>query len=239
MTIKRRLTFLGLAIALGLAVLVVFGPLLLDTHAVRAEIERRASEALHGKVTLQALSVALVPTPRVEARKIAIEVPQQLSVALERLRVELKLWPLLRGRPEVSALTVVDPRVSFSGAEGDSSDAPVDAMGQYRAIMEPLGRALREFAPQTTLRITGGDLNLAPLDLRKLDIALDTNPDGFTLDLNAVSRLWSRLSLKGSVTYADLAAHVDAELDGLDLPQTLKLAGVATGSDQAIEFAGG
>jgi uncharacterized protein involved in outer membrane biogenesis len=239
MTIKRRLAYFGLAIVLGLAVLAVFGPMLLDTQAVRAEIERRASEALSGKVTLQALSVALVPTPRVEARKIVIEVPQQLNVALERLRVELKFWPLLRGRPEVSSLTVVDPRVSFSGAEGDSSDAPVDAMGQYRAIMEPLGRALREFAPQTTLRITGGDLNLAPLDLRKLDIALDTNPDGFTLDLNAASRLWRRLSLKGRVTYADLAAHVDAELDGLDLPQALKLAGVATGSDQAIESAGG
>jgi uncharacterized protein involved in outer membrane biogenesis len=239
MTIKRRLAYFGLAIVLGLAVLVLFGPLLLDTSTVREEIERRASEALHGKVTLQALSFALVPTPRVEARKLAIEVPQQLSVAVERLRVELKFWPLLRGRPEVSALSVVDPRLRFSGAESDSSDAPVDAMGQYRAVMEPLGRALREFAPETTLRITGGDLRLAPLDLRKLDIALDTSPEGFTLDLHAASRLWSRLSLKGRVTYADLATRVDAELDGLDLPQTLALAGVATGSDQAIESAGG
>jgi|SRR5882672_841389 len=239
MTTRRRLAVLGLAVVLTLAVVVLVGPLLLDTRTVRAEIEQRASEALHGKVTLQALSVALVPTPRVEARKIGIEVPQQLSVAVERLRVELKFWPLLLGRPEVSSLTVVDPRVSFSGAEGDSSDAPVDPLGQYRAIMEPLGRALREFAPDTSLRITGGDLRVAPLDLRKLDIALDTSPEGFTLDLNAASRLWSRLSLKGRVTYADLAARVDAELDGLDLPQTLALAGVATGSGHAIESAGG
>src|SRR5258706_14864352 len=187
MTIKRRLAFFGLAIVLGLVVLVVFGPLLFDTRTVRAEIERRASEALNGKVTLQALSVALVPAPRVEARKVAVEVPQQLSVAVERLRVELKLWPLLRGRPEISALTVVDPRLRFSGADGDSSDAPVDPMGQYRAVMEPLGRALREFAPDTTLRITGGDLRVAPLELRKLDITLETNPGCFLLDVTAAS----------------------------------------------------
>jgi hypothetical protein len=112
-------------------------------------------------------------------------------------------------------------------------------MGQYRAVMEPLGRALREFAPETTLRITGGDLRLAPLDLRKLDIALDTSAEGFTLDLNAASRLWSRLSLKGRVTYADLAARVDAELDGLDLPQALALAGVRTGGSEPIESAAG
>ena len=239
MTIKRRLAFFDLALVLGLVVLVVFGPLLLDTRTVRAEIERRASEALHGKVTLQALNVALVPTPRVEARRIEIEVPQQLSVAVERLRVELKFWPLLLGRPEVSALTVEDPHLRFSGAEGDSSDAPVDPMGQYRAVMDPLARALREFAPDTTFRMTGGELNVAPLELRSLDIALDTGPEGFTLDLKAASRLWSRLSLKGRVEYADLAARVDAELDGLDLAQTLALAGVRTGGGEAIESAAG
>jgi len=239
MTVKRRLAVIGLAVVVILAVAVVFGPMLLDTRAMRAEIERQASEALRGKVSLQTLSVALVPTPRAEASRIEIEIPQQLNVTVERLRVELKFWPLLRGRPEVSSLSVVNPQVRFSGADGDSSDAPVDPLGQYRAIMEPLARALREFAPETTLRINGGELRVAPIELRKLDVALDTNPDGFTLGVTAASRLWSRLSLKGKVRYDDLSARVDAELDGLDLAQTLVLAGVRTGSDQAIESLGG
>jgi lysyl-tRNA synthetase class II len=34
MTIKRRLAYFGLAIVLGLAVLVLFGPMLLDTRTV-------------------------------------------------------------------------------------------------------------------------------------------------------------------------------------------------------------
>ena len=64
---------------------------------MRAEIQRRLADALHGQVTWQALEVAVFPSPRAELSDLRIEIPDKLAASAGKLQVHLRLWPLLRG----------------------------------------------------------------------------------------------------------------------------------------------
>ena len=51
----KRLAYAAGALALLVVLLVLLAPALVDTPAVRAEIQRRLNEALHGQVTWDAI----------------------------------------------------------------------------------------------------------------------------------------------------------------------------------------
>ncbi len=90
----KRLAYAAAAVILLAVLLVLIAPALVDTPAVRAEIQRRLDQALHGQVTWAALDVALFP-PHGELRKVRIEIPGKLSADAEEVDVYLRFWPLL------------------------------------------------------------------------------------------------------------------------------------------------
>src|SRR5512134_3051965 len=98
---KRLAYALAGVIVLAAVLLVAFGPALIDTPAVRAEIQRRLSAALQGQVTWEALEVRLFPTPHGELRALRIDMPGKLAAAADEVQVDLRLWPLLRGGTEL------------------------------------------------------------------------------------------------------------------------------------------
>src|SRR5688572_17200095 len=105
---KKRLVIYGLGAAVVvLLLLVLLAAALVDTPAVQAELRSRLSQVLDGQVTWEALEVGLLPAPRAELRQVRVEIPQKLSIGAEEVKVYLRLWPLLRGRPQVSSVTLV------------------------------------------------------------------------------------------------------------------------------------
>src|SRR5262245_16189663 len=117
-------------LVLVLMVLVAAAFALVDTPAVQAELQRRLSELPQGKVTWQALDVGLLP-PHAELRQVRVEIPDKMSAAVEDLQIYLRLWPLLRGSPEISSVTVTQPRVRVTPSEAKESTAPIDAVALY------------------------------------------------------------------------------------------------------------
>jgi hypothetical protein len=241
-TFGRALAWtLGGALAVAL-LLVAAAPWLIDAPAVQAEIQRRLARLLGGQVTWQALEVRLLPVPHGEVRGLRIEIPDRLNAAAEEVEVSLRLWPLLRGRPEVSSFTLKRAQVRVAAAGGGARDAALpDALALYRAAVEPAARALRDLAPDTAFGIEDGRLEIGPgFALRELKASARTDRGGVAIDLAAAGNLWKRLSAQGRVEYADLAARAELTLEALaldnDLPPATVRARLRTDARTAVEI---
>lgn len=206
---------------------------------MQAEIQRRLARLLGGQVTWQALEVRLLPVPHGEVRGLRIEIPQKLSAAAEEVNVYLRLWPLLRGRPEISSVNLKRPTIRIAAGGGGAGAFP-DAVALYRAVMEPAAGALREFAPDTTLRLEEAAVELgAGFALRELRATARTDSSGVGLELAAAASLWKRLSAELRVEYADLAARGALTLEAFvvdkDVPAAALRAQVRTDAKTAVE----
>jgi len=195
----------------------------IDTPAARAEIQRLLDAALGGHITWQSLEVRLLLVPHGELKQVRVDLPGRLTAEAERVQVYLRLWPLLRGRPEIASVTLDGPRIRI--LPGEASDAPVDAMAAYRAVAEPLARALQEFATDTTLRLNGAELS-GPVALRAVNATARSGAAGIDLELDAGADLWKALHVEARLDYADLSAKARARLDDLDLAAVGALAGL-------------
>jgi hypothetical protein len=194
----------------------VVAPYFIDTPAVRAEIQRRLDAALGGRIGWQALQIRLLPAPHGELRQVRIDIPDALAAEAERVRVDLRLWPLLSGRAEIAAVTLERPRIRVAATGGGESDAPLDVMAAYRAVAEPAARALQTFASDTTFRLSNAELD-GPIALRNVNAAARSGAAGLDLELQADGALWKRLRVEGRLSYADLAAKLIARVEELDL----------------------
>jgi uncharacterized protein involved in outer membrane biogenesis len=232
---KRLAYALGALVVLA-ALVVLVAPAYIDTPAVRAEIQRRLAHAVDGEVTWEALEIGLFPAPHGELRRVRIEMPDRLSAAADDVKAYLRLWPLLRGRAEIASFSVLRPEVRIQ-ASGESEQQELDAVAAYRKVVEPLVQALQRFAPDTQLRIEQAAVD--PGGLRELNANVRTAADGVDLELSAASAWWKRLSIKGRVEYASLAARAQVELDALvvdkDLPPATIRAQLRTDAKTVVE----
>ena len=208
----KRLAYLAGALLVLATAAVLVAPSLVDAPAARAEIQRRLSHALQGQVEWQALDLALFPVPHGELKQVRVEIPGKLSAAAESVNVYLALWPLLRGSPEVSSISVLRPKLRVAGTE--KSDEPFDP----RAVMAATARALRDYAPDMELRIEQATVELADgLSLREVSARGRSGDTGVDLELEAASDWWKRVVAKARMDYADLSARATAELTDFEL----------------------
>lgn len=232
---KRAAYALG-AVALLALLIVLVAPALVDTPTARAEIQRRLAQALDGQVTWGALEMGWFPAPHGELREVRVEMPGRLSATVDRVQVYLRFWPLLRGRAEVASLSVSRPQIRVEGSE-KAEQQPFDAVAAYRKAIEPVVKALQQFAPNTVVRIERAALNVA--ELRELNASLRTTGKGMELQLDVASAFWKRLAIDARVAYADLAARGRVELDALvvdrDIPPATIRAELRTDAKSAVE----
>ena len=240
-TLKRRLAWTLGALVVAAAALIVLIPVLVDARAVQAELQRRLSAALGGQVSWQELDVRLLPAPRGELRGLRVDIPGKLGASADAVNVYLRLWPLLRGQPDFSSVTIERPSIRVTAGDGaPEEEKPLDAMALYRAAMEPTARALQEFAPDMALRLEQATVELADgFALRNVRALARTDSKGVELELTSAATVWQRLSLQARVEYADLSARAGLALDGLaldkDVPPAALRAQLRTDGSSALE----
>src|SRR4029077_19509449 len=157
---KRAAYAVGAIVLAAVLAVVLLGPALVNRPAVQAEIQQRLSKALQGQVTWEALDVALFPAPHGELRRLRVDIPDKLGATADQVDVYLRLWPLLRGRAEISSLTLKKPSIRIQAGGGKGSDELIDALAAYRQAVEPVAQALREFAPDTALKLEGAGVEI-------------------------------------------------------------------------------
>ncbi|MDX1488687.1 MAG: AsmA family protein, partial [Acidiferrobacterales bacterium] len=125
----RIAKILGWAV-LALLILVTVTVLILvslDMSTYRGPLQTALGSAFGRTVSLKGeMSLALVPRPTVVLEDVSIANPAWASrpnfADAERVEVQLALWPLLRGSPQVANLVVVGLDVLLeTGPEGDNN----------------------------------------------------------------------------------------------------------------------
>jgi AsmA protein len=117
------LGLLGLLLA---AVLVV--PHFVDLGRFKRTYLPRVEEALDRRLDVGEVRLSLVPTPAIRVSKLKVfDRPNQAATtffAAEQVRLRLRLWPLLKGRFEVSELVLDKPIFNFfRHSDGTFNDA--------------------------------------------------------------------------------------------------------------------
>jgi uncharacterized protein involved in outer membrane biogenesis len=211
-----RATLYGASAIAVLAAIVLFLlPALIHIPVVRADVERRLSAAVQGKVSWQDLDVDMVPAPRAEFARARIEVPGKAEFTADELEIVLRGWPLLLGRVEPLIVRVKRARLRLAAPAG-AGTVPFDAVRIYREAVAPLTAALRQSAPDTHFAVTAAalDLQAMQLQLEDFNFYARTGAQGVAFDFATGSPHWKRLAAEGRVEYADLAAQARVELEG-------------------------
>lgn len=200
-------------------------PEFLDSPAVRAEIQRKLSETVQGEVAWDDLSIRILPSPRGVLRRAQVKIPGIASVRAEQVEARLLFWPLLRGRAEITTLSVVRPEIRIdiaSSPPADGTKKAEDAGGPdpvaiYRSVMEPVVSVVRQIAPDTVISVEDALLDvrvpgMPPIELRDLSVRARSGFKGLDLELTAASNYWSRLKLSARIDFSDLAAKAGLEV---------------------------
>jgi len=238
----KRVAWALAALAMVAVAAAAIGLRLIDTPAVRAEIQSRLSAVLGGRIEWEALEVRILPAPHGELRRVRVEIPDALSAQAEQVDVYLRLRPLLRGEAQIASVSVLRPEIRLAPSGGGKPDAaPLDPLAAYRQAIEPVVRALQKFAPQTEIRIQSASIEVAAagLQLRELSIAARTTGESLELQVETASNRWKRLQGKGHIAYADLSARAEVEVDELavdrDLPAARLRAALRTDAKTSVE----
>jgi hypothetical protein len=222
--------------AAGIVVLIVsaalFLPVVLDSPAVKAELQRQLSQAVQGEVAWEDLGIRIVPRPRAIVRKARIEIPGRLEVGADELAVRLAFWPLLRGRAEVVSVTLLRPAINLDvpaqeaseDAKGKDEDPRLDFVRTYRSTVGALADIVQRFAPDTVLSIDDARLEFSapgilPIALHDVSVRARTGHAGMDVDAAMTGTRWSRMKIAARLKFSDLSGEVDIEVAGLK-PQT-------------------
>ena len=235
MKLARRIAYVAGGLVVVVIALGAVALLMADTPAVRAEIQRRLSDALHGKITWEALDVDLFPRPRGVLRRVELQVPGAAASA-DELQATVQLWPLLRGQVELAEVTLRRPEIRLQARQEQSQGST------YREAVEPVVRALRAFAPGTELRIDDASLDVPlqgkVLELRGVSVQAQTGDAGAQARVVAASNLWKRLRIDARLDYASLATRGEATIEEVDLaafaPTAVKVDGHVSASAKVV-----
>ena len=224
----RYFGYLTAAFVVVVAAAAILLPEILDRPAVRSEIQGRLSRIVGGEVAWEKLSIRILPSPRGVLQRARIEIPGVANARAEEIDVHLQFWPLLHGRVEIVAVSVVRPEIRIDIAPSPPADGQTkevdasspDPVAIYRSVMEPVSGLVRQFAPDAVVAVEDGIADvrapgMLPIELRGLSIRAQNGVKSMELVASAAGNYWSRLKLSMRVEYADLAAT--ASLDAADI----------------------
>lgn len=216
----RKVLLILLGVAAGLLLLLAVGlKLFLTDERLRAAMEPALEEQLGREVSIGVFETRLLrsfPNVAVGAAELAIHTPDRAGEArpdlaqLDRLWIEVALFPLLQSKLHIKGLLLESPRILIevyddlssnlivSGGEEGTSDAP---------------SVVREIAIER-FQITGGQVVYSHADGTLLTVA-DLNSD-LTARLGAVAAVAGRVA--AGTTYLELggipyAEDLDIQLD--------------------------
>lgn len=222
--VLRYFAYFVAALIVLVAAAALLLPQFLDSPAVRAEIQRKLSEAAPGDIAWADLSIQILPMPRGVLREARFDVPGIAGVRAEEINAQLMLWPLLQGHAEVHAISVIRPqiRIDIPHDEKTTEHArrDLDPFAIYRSALQPVIDGIRRVAANTVVEIEDAVVQvhapwMPPLELRDLSIAARSNGAGLDLESTSASNYWNSLNLSAHIDFATLATH--ASLDAAQI----------------------
>jgi hypothetical protein len=201
-----------------LAAMVLLGPRLLNTKAVRdlavAELERRTGVHL----SYTRAEVTFFPRPRVVILGVVLDVPGVAAGTVATLQVDLELIPLLRGNVRNGNILLEEPDVRVRIPSGPKPEKAF-SLEEFEGTLSSLLARLRRSAPASVVTVRNGRLELSDGDgpivsLRELNARVGFPPERMTLQVRCASPYWERLSIESSLHPEGLRGEARVETAG-------------------------
>jgi uncharacterized protein involved in outer membrane biogenesis len=220
--------------ALGLIIL-LFGLLLLlpafvDLGVFKASYLALVEDTLHRRIDVGEVRLNLLPRPSIRLSNLKVSdgpaFPANTFFAAEQLQLRLKLWPLLRGRFEVTEFILEKPVVNllkepdgtFNYSDLAAKSAPSATRNEHKkkpATIKPQEVAAIPLLIPTRMRIRDGRLNLEtngqkPVQINGIELTLQKLSGSRPLFYRAAFNYpgLKSVSLEGELSYHEDQAGV-------------------------------
>jgi len=180
------------AVAVLLAAILVIVPAFVDLGAYKNTYLPLIEESLGRKIDVTTVRLSLIPAPSIRLANLKISdgpaFPNNTFFAAEQLQLRLKVWPLLRGRFEVSEFILDKPVINllkradgtFNYADLAGKKLPMIKKPERKprtAQAKPVEAPMIPLVLPVRMRIKDGALNLQtqgqkPVNIRGIDLAL-------------------------------------------------------------------
>jgi hypothetical protein len=233
MSAQTRRAFATIGIGLGLLVLVLaLLPTLLPRERVKAWVLSKAEASLHRPIAVETVSMSLLPVPRVRLDGITIgDAPGRTRsrFTLETLKLQVRLWPLLRQRIEVVRIELERPFAEITLADPASADSAAIAAGPG-ALAAAAGAGAG--AGAATRAGAAGPLDSPPADIHVQALVLRGGrvrvlyPDGRPFvelggigeELHANATMLGEIRIEGETTIDSARVYLPAGTFGRGIP---------------------
>jgi AsmA family/AsmA-like C-terminal region len=227
--LKRSAWLIFAALFVLLAALLVI-PAFVDLGVFKATYLPILQETLHRRVDVGEVRLTLLPTPFIRLSDLKISdspvFPDNTFFATQELRLSLKLWPLLRGRFEVTELILEQPVInllkrpdgSFNYSDIARSTGPLGKKADARKSRT--ATKSQETAPMPLLiparmRIHDGRLNLqtegqSPVHIDGIELSLPEFSESRPFPYHAAFHYpgLKTISLEGELSYQEDQARL-------------------------------
>lgn len=241
----KKAAWIGLAVGGFLIALVLVAPHFVDLGLFKRTYLPLVEEALNRRLDVGEVRLSLVPTPSIRLSNLkvfdALAFPENTFFAAEQVRLRVKLWPLLKGRFEITELLLDKPVFNLlKQADGTFNYSDIagkkSADGRRRETRRKTDSARATEAPAVpilipqNISVNGGQVNLltrghAPVQIKGIDLSLkefsSEAPFPFKASFNYPGL--KTVSLEGTLDYQEEKSFLALKnnrlkIDDLNLP---------------------
>jgi AsmA-like protein len=179
--------FVVLVVAAALAL-----PAFLDTPAMERDLQAKLSEAVHGEIAWDKLTLRVLPSPRGSLSRVRADIPGVASIRAEQVDAHLRLLSLLRGRAEIAAVSLSKPAIRLEIVPEKEKPAKKEPRADPFDVSRAVVDAIRGLAPEAIVTIEDAELDLRisglpPIRVWDLDARARTGSEGMHLEVRAAS----------------------------------------------------
>jgi hypothetical protein len=202
-----------------LGAIVVLAPLLVDSAAVRAVIEREVSARVGGKVRYESIRLRLFPVPRAEILGVTVFDPDLVTGRAAVLSVKLSLAALLSGRVRPTAIRVEEPALEIRLSR--SHDGAGDPFAAYREWAGPVVDGLVREAAGLAVEVSDGRVDVSRegqpvVALSKVAVQAVVGAHAVDVRASGVADRWRSAEARLRIVPGSLAGSGQLQVRGLD-----------------------
>lgn len=221
----KKALWVVLAVFVALAGIVLAVPFIVDLGVFKSTYLPLVEDALGRRVEVGEVRLGLVPAPSIRLANLKVSdgpaFPNNTFFATEQLQLRLRLWPLIRGRFEVTELVLKNPTInllkradgSFNYADLAGKKLPVAKSAPRKAKAAPSKPAEAKSIPlvlPTRMRIDNGQLNLQtvgqkPVRIDDIQLSLEEFSEDHPFPYRAAFNYpgLRRVTLEGQLDYRE------------------------------------
>ena len=227
----RKAAWIALGVVGLLLATVLIGPTFIDLGLFKRTYLPLVEEALNRHIDVKEVRLSLIPTPSIRVSKLSVSdsptFPDNIFFSAEQVQLRLKLWPLLRGRFEITELVLEKPVFnlmkqpdgSFNYADIAARRSPAGARRDTRKKFDTSKGAEAAATPLIIpgrMRIQNGQVNIVtkgqtPVNIKGIDLALQefSSEHPFPFRVSFEYPGLKTVSLEGELEYQETKAVLE------------------------------